>query len=193
MDRDELEFLISQHFDGTLDEAESVRLRVHLASDPEAQILFDQHKKLDAALRASQSVLAIDESWLSAQIAEHIDETNARPLRIGGGNRSWMAPLAMAATLIIGLTLGVIFLRDDDRPATIAQEHPAPGPQQTTAIVISGPPAEKPHVNGYASVSVGVPANLTPQIVSALYLSRDLSESRVNIRAAGHRSADAFD
>jgi anti-sigma factor RsiW len=189
VDRDELEFLISQHFDGTLSAEESTRLHAHLAADAGAQSLYNDHAKLDDALRNSRDVLAIDEAWLTAQISDAIDEGNAKPIRIN--HWSWAAPLAMAACLLIGLTLGVVFLRDNTEKPIAAVPPALPGPQ-IAQIVISGNPSAPMPAAGYASVSVGVPANLTPQIVSALYLSRDLSESRVKIQAAGQRS-DAFD
>jgi anti-sigma factor RsiW len=185
VDRDELEFLISQHFDGTLAADESARLQAHLSADAGAQSLFDDHAKLDGALRASREVLSIDEAWLSAQISDAIDESNAQPIRIA--RWAWAAPLAMAACLLIGLTLGIVFLRDNTEKQIAAVPQPPTTPQ-IAQIVVTGTPATPRPTEGYASVSVGVPANLTPQIVSALYLSRDLSESRVRIQAAGQRS-----
>lgn len=189
MDRDELEFLISQHLDGTLATDASARLQARLSADADARSLFDDHAKLDGALRASRDVLAIDESWLSALIADALDESNAQPIRVA--RWTWAVPMAMAACLLIGLMLGVVFLRDnaEKQIAVVPQQPAAP---QIATIIITGTPATPRSTEGYASVSVGVPANLTPQIVSALYLSRDLSESRVRIQAAGQRS-DAFD
>lgn len=192
MDHDELEFLISQHFDGTLEASEASRLQQRLLADVAARTLFDEHAQLDAALRASAGSIAIDEAWLSAQIADHIDEANAKPIKVK--HWGWVAPLAMAATLMIGLTLGVIFLKDDDKSELRSQvPTPTTVQPQVTQIVMSTPsPEPKPH-GGYATVSVGAPANLTPQIVSALYLAQDMSASRVSIRAAGHRQSDGFD
>jgi hypothetical protein len=197
VETDELEFLISQHFDGTLDAADEQRLQQRVAADAGARSLFDQHAKLDVALRASGSSLAIDEAWLSAQIAATIDEANARPMRI----RRWtsFAPLAAAAALAIGITS--FFAFRDNGTTTVAVDGPGNSvtgsdvkPVPVIEVAIAAPPEEPRQRPGYATVSVGAPANLTPQIVAALYLARDMSDdSRVTIRAAGRRSPDAFD
>ena len=194
MQTDELEFLISQHFDGTLEAADGARLGGVVAADPAARVLLNEHAKLDAALRASRSTPAIDESWLSAQIAATIDDANATPLRMP----IWrsFAPLAAAAAVVIGLSATALFMSNRGEPTMatnsgLAVPTPAPRPVPVIEVAVAAEPARQ---GGFANVSVGAPANLTPQIVAALYLARDMSDdSRVTIRAAGRRAPDAFD
>ena len=187
MTTDELEFLISQHFDGTLTAEESERVRAAVASDAAAKAMFNEYAAVDTALRATQTKLQIDEDWLSEQIGNHIDEANAKPIR--SKSFGWYAPLAMAACLLIGLTLGVVFLTDDDKPVVAVKPTATPVMQ----IALGGDPAPVT-TPGVAMISIGTPTHLTPQNVMALYLARDdMSANRVLLSAAGRRPADMFD
>lgn len=180
MTHDELEFLISQHFDGTLSADEAEKLRVAVASDLSAKALFDEHAKLDAALKSSRATLDIDAEWLGAQIAGTIDDAQSRPIRISNWNL--FAPMAAAAVLLIALTLGVFLVKDND----------VTSPGQTIAQVSLPDVPERPR-DAVASVSVGVPANLTPAMMTTLFLADHRPPNRVVIQPAGQRRGDPFD
>lgn len=182
MTHDELEFLISQHFDGTLSAAEAEKLRAVLDADASARALFDEHAALDAALKSSRIDTGIDQDWLSAQIAGTIDEAQSKPLRVAGW--SIFAPMAMAACLLIGLTLGVVFLKDSTETSL---------PTPTVARTIEVGPAETDRPVAVASVSVGVPANLTPALMTALFVSDQRTTGKVIIKPAGEYRHGPFD
>jgi anti-sigma factor RsiW len=181
MTHDEIEFLISQHFDGTLDAAEAQKLRAILDSDPAARVLFEEHGRLDRALRASRVDLGIDAEWLTAEIAGHIDEAQARPYRIGGW--SVFARIAVAATVMVCLGVGALLLtRDRPQPAlpTLARtvEVTLPDPARTDRLVV-------------ANVTVGIPSNMTPAMMSALFLADQRhGGGRVVIEPAGEPRYD---
>lgn len=178
MTHDEIEFLISQHFDGTLDAAEAVKLRAILDSDASAQQLFAEHERLDRVLKASKIDLGIDQEWLTAEIAGHIDEAQSQTYKIGGW--SMFSRLAVAATVMVGVGLGALLLtRNSPQPTqpTLAKtvEVSVPDPAKTDAVAV-------------ADVTVGVPSNMTPAMMSALFLADQRHggrSGRVVIQPAG--------
>src|SRR6266511_2754497 len=54
MTREQLEFLISQYLDGSLTADEVVALEQVLARDESARALLEEHRKLDALLKAAK-------------------------------------------------------------------------------------------------------------------------------------------
>jgi anti-sigma factor RsiW len=180
---EELEFLISQHLDGTLDAAERVKLDDALAARPEARELLAEHARLDALLKSSRAAVDVDAEWLSSQIAGRIDEDSARSLLLR--RWMWMSPIAAAAMLMIALTIG-FSLFNRGQPTALDQSTTARPQQEVARIDLAGPQVDTPRTGGgYAAVSVGIPANLTPALVSSLYLSDGNSRGRVLIRPAG--------
>lgn len=189
MTHDEVEFLISQHLDGTLSADEAEKLRIVLEQDPVAKALFEEHQRLDVALKSTRTAdLRIDQDWLTAQIAGAIDEHQSRPILLS--NRSMFAPMAIAATLLIGLTLGVVFLKDEtESPANQLSSN-----TNVSRIVEIGSP-ETPVRNdvAMANVSVGVPANLSPAMMTALFIADHRSTGKVVIKPAGEVRHGPFD
>ncbi len=185
MTHDELEFLISQHFDGTLRADEVEKLHTALESDASAKALFHEHARLNTVLKSSKAQPDIDADWLSAEIAGSIDDVNARPMRIS----SWpvIMPMAAAAMLIVGLTLGIIFLRDGTE-TTVGPTNGALASAQ-----ISLPDAPSITHDAVANVSVGVPANMTPAMMTTLFFAQERPAGRVVITPAGHDRHDPFD
>lgn len=187
MEHDEIEFLISQHFDGTLDARESSALLQRVNGDASVRKLFNEYAAVDTALKTTKTKLVVDEDWLADAIGEHIDEAVSRPRRMH--RFRLVAPLAIAACALIGLTLGVVLLRDAGPSADVIAVRPAT-PVMEIALVAPAVQRE-PSV---AVITVGTPTNLTPQVMTALHLARDdFGPSRVLLAAAGPRSADVFD
>lgn len=182
MTHEEVEFLISQHFDGTLSADEAEKLRVALESEPSARALFEEHARLDGALKSTKVRLDIDAEWLNAQIAGTIDEAQSRPLRISNWNT--FAPMAIAATLLIGVTLGIALLRNS------ASTSDAPAIANATVTL---PAAPRPSREAVVNVSVGVPANMTPTMMTTLFLAEHRGSGRVIIQPAGESHGGPFD
>lgn len=130
MTRDELEFQISQYLDGTLAEPEQSALEARLAVDSEARALLDAYRRLDVALKAAP-LPAVD--WdrfadqVCAAVSEQQEET-ARSYRIGSFRT--MAGLAVAASVIVGIGVGIRMLQ-------------RPGPGQPTGPIAIDPGATR--------------------------------------------------
>lgn len=188
MTSDEIEFLIVQHVDGTLSADEAARLDAVLSTDAAARSLLDEHRRLAMALRATPGA-SVDVDWLSAQIASRIDDEAEIEASRSYKMPRWslLAPMLAAAGLMITLTLGVVFHRDDGDaiPRTV--------PSVVVASV-TGPAAETASVPRQMSVTVGAPANLSPTLVTALFLAEQFpNQGRVIVRPAGVVNHAAFD
>lgn len=193
MTQDELEFLIVQRVDGTLSTDEATRLSAALTTDASARDLLAQHERLATALRATPS-MTFDADWLASQIATRIDDDAdfeaSRTFKLP--RWSLFAPMAAAAALLVVLTLGVVYHRDDGEK--IARPDATP----TAPIVVAsfaGPTAESTNAPRQMSVSVGAPSNLSPTMVTALFLAEQFpTGGRVIVRPAGPPSSGtAFD
>jgi hypothetical protein len=114
LSRDELEFAISQYIDGTLSVLERDALEERLATDPEARELLAEYRKLNTVVKASAMPMpAIAWDRLAEQIgqATAAEEAPVRHYRIGA--MSWTGRLAIAASLLLVISLGVFFVKRD--------------------------------------------------------------------------------
>ena len=69
MTREEMEFLISQHLDGTLSREEEAKVRELLASSEEAQGILAEYQKLDSVLKNAGQMPAVKWERLASTIA----------------------------------------------------------------------------------------------------------------------------
>jgi anti-sigma factor RsiW len=72
MTREEMEFLISQHLDGTLSREEEARVRELLESSQEARGILAEYQRLDSALK-SQAAPAVKWDVLAEKISQAVD------------------------------------------------------------------------------------------------------------------------
>ena len=178
MTSDEIEFLIVQRLDGTLSSDESAQLTAALGASAEARSLLATHERLHVALRRTSQVPRVDGEWMVAQVAAALDDAE----EIARSNYRlprWalFGPIAAAASLFIVLTLGVVFHKDDDQPVSMM---PRPEKPIARVAVAVAPLTSTPHV---AAVSVGAPANLSPSLVTALFVAEQLpGAGRVIVR-----------
>jgi anti-sigma factor RsiW len=127
MTRDELEYAISQYLDGTLPPLERAALDDRLASDPEARAILGEYRRLDVSLKNLPApILAWDR--VADQIRQAVAREEApirhyslRPMR-------WISGLAIAASVLLAISLALHFAQPPPKPAGIA--------------TISGPAAE---------------------------------------------------
>src|SRR5688572_16845943 len=106
MTRDELEFSISQYFDGDLAEAEAAALEARLASDVDARALLSEYRSLDRVLRAAPRP-SVDFEALAGRIGEAIarEEEPAQSYRL-----HWVrnvSRMALAACIVIAAGVGI--------------------------------------------------------------------------------------
>jgi hypothetical protein len=204
VNREQIEFAISQLADGTLDPADKHALEQHLANDADARQLLAEYRALDSFLRTAAGPMPVFGSdQLTAQIAATIDSadqpvSSAERSALDGDSdepirlllptppAKRFAPLpslrwsiiagmgiAMAASLLIGIGLGMRMVRQATTaiPA-IAQLPPPAAPQPTTPqpaqlalapsanIQVHGPAAETAAGSAIARVTIGPPATL---------------------------------
>ena len=79
MTREEMEFLLSQHLDGTLSHEDEAKARQLLASSPEAREILAEYQKLDSVLK-NQNSPAVKWDMLASTISAAVDgvsEANA--------------------------------------------------------------------------------------------------------------------
>jgi len=69
MTREEMEFLISQHLDGTLSREEEAKVRELLASSDEAQGILAEYQKLDSVLKSAGQTPAVKWERLASTIS----------------------------------------------------------------------------------------------------------------------------
>src|SRR5882762_6437631 len=72
MTREEMEFLISQHLDGTLSREEEAKVRELLGSSEEAREILGEYQKLDDVLK-SQGAPAVKWDVLAEKISSAVD------------------------------------------------------------------------------------------------------------------------
>src|SRR5437867_420636 len=143
MDREQLEFRISQYVDGTLSAADVAALEATLASDAEARALLEDFRKIDGTFKSTPLPLPAV-NWerlaesISAAIAEEDRATTSIPIRAWRVRR-----VAIAAAVLIAVGTVVLWPRrtGHEQLATIPHEVP-------TAVVQVG----RPEVAGQPAV-----------------------------------------
>ena len=154
MNRDELEFSISQYLDGTLAAAERGALDERLATDAEARAILAEYEAVQSAL-ASAPLPGVKWDRLAAEISANVarEELPAESYKIS----RWFSPakLAIAASLLITGGIGFSILRNqgvdkpvaptrivqiDDAPSGPAANGPASG-EPMIQIAIGPSPA----------------------------------------------------
>ena len=77
---EQLEFLIAQHADGNLPESARALVELRLKTDAEARAMLEEYRKLDATLKASMPLPAVN--W--ERLADHLSEAVAHIFKAGG-------------------------------------------------------------------------------------------------------------
>ena len=197
MTHDEAEFLISQRLDGTLDAADEQRLRAAIDTDSIVAAMWREHLALDAALRGTRVATNDLSSEVElAAIAGRIDDDASRAFRIGSPTRfNWATPLAAAATLAVGLTIGLLATRSNRGLPSRTVVADATPVATTPSIALSGSmPLQAATGRGFAEVQIGTPTDLTPAAVASLYVNDRVTHSHVMIQPAGYAAAyDVFE
>src|SRR5256885_987126 len=73
MTREEMEFLISQHLDGTLSREDEAKVRELLERSAEAQAIVGEYQKLDAVLKSAKDLPAVKWDVLASTISSAVD------------------------------------------------------------------------------------------------------------------------
>jgi len=157
MDRDDLEFLISQYVDGTLVGGKREAMEARLKLDPAARAVLAEYRALDAQLK---SLPRLDVRWdafaeqVSAAVAEAEEPAQSYRLSDYRWANRWFA--VAAAVLIAAGTAFVAIRNGGSRtPKSIAIVNPEPA---TAAIVteIALGPVESDPAPSIAPVEVAI-------------------------------------
>jgi anti-sigma factor RsiW len=154
MDREQLEFRISQYADGTLPAAEVAALEATLASDAQARALLEDFRKVDAALKTTELPLPTV-NWdrlaehISSAVADEDRATTSVPIRAW-----WIRRVAMAAAVLI--VVGSVIFWPKRAGHEVASNPPA-----VAIVQVSGP--EAPSAAPVAEITLAAPAAIAPQ------------------------------
>lgn len=122
MANDELQFAISQYHDGSLPAEERAEVEAMLERDGEARALLAEYRALDRMLKGLP-VPEVRWDQLAEQISGALDERDEQMGR--RYSLSWvrLAPrLAMAASVLLAIGVGVLVYRSHEQGARTARE-----------------------------------------------------------------------
>lgn len=170
---EEMQILLMQYADGTLDEAERGRVEALLRDQPELQAYVEEERELTEALRGGAALPAINWEALAQHIGEQIDEAEvpANPYSLAWLRRGAAAAFAVAACVLIGLT---IYFRGG--PGVVP---PQEGP---ISVAITEP--EKPTGAAIEQIEIGPPSGMAA-IQSSLLQSEALVARPSRVLIAG--------
>jgi anti-sigma factor RsiW len=179
---EQLEFLISQYADGSLPESERALVDLRLQTDADARALLEEYRSLDATLKSSMPLPAVN--WdrlaehLSDAVATQRDEAHASGVwgRIGFGVRLAIAACVMLAA--VGLVVWTAMKSGGTPNTTLVQGggnnpvvnpshvavNPDLAPEQRPApvVIVRGPAAQSAPAAPVVVVSVGPSSDVTP-------------------------------
>src|SRR5439155_7362633 len=119
MDREQLEFRISQYVDGALPAAEAAALVETLASDAEARALLEDFRKLHSAMAREAALPAVKWDRLAAHLSDAVaaEDRATRsipmpmPIAAAAPSRTWWRHVAVAAAVLIAIGTVVLWPR----------------------------------------------------------------------------------
>ncbi|WP_428940259.1 anti-sigma factor family protein [Fontivita pretiosa] len=155
MTREELEYSISQYLDGTLPPLQRDVLDERLASDAEARAILADYRRLDTLLKThlpGMPQLAWDRLADEISRAVAAEEPPVRHFSIRA--IGWTARLAIAAAVLMVLSLAIFFARGPRHEA---------GPAPQGIAVVSGPQVEQSAGPVVSQISIGPSPTLANQ------------------------------
>ena len=147
MDREQLEFQISQYADGTLPATEVAALEELLKTDAEARAMLDTYRRLDLVLKNEWALPEMNWDRLATHISARVAQEDAAA---NDANRSYRIAwptwgrVAIAAMLLIAI--GLAFLHLLPRGQTNIVQRPGDATTNPTAvpmILVQGPQSER--------------------------------------------------
>ncbi|HEX8341661.1 MAG TPA: hypothetical protein VF624_12185 [Tepidisphaeraceae bacterium] len=182
---EQFERQIAEFVGGMLEEPTRTEVEARLLSDPEARLLATHYAHLDANLRESRVLPAIDFDAFAARLSAAVDAEDAhlpQPIRLptapAQAHSSWRKRVAVAAVAVIGATTAAVILSDRGGPA-------AP-PAVAGQLFVAGPAAETAATPGKIEIVIGpsqrlVDRGMTAGLTDEIIVKRP---SRVVISAA---------
>ena len=189
MDRQQLEFQISQYIDGTLSMTEAAALEQVLAGDADARAMLEDFRKLDASLKRENVAPLPEIHW--EKLAEHLsaavaEEDRATTYRISAW---WSRGVAAVAALVLIAVGTAVLLNRHQAPPRIEEVATNSTPQKIgdNAIAeVTGPTAEPATQPAVAEISIG-PSELAKR--SNYGVDEDIVYRQPRVVIASERSA----
>ena len=179
MDREQLEFRISQYVDGTLSPAEVAALEATLASDAEARAVLEDFRKVDETLKKTEIPLPAV-NWdrlaehISAAVAGEDRATTSIPIRAW-----WVRRVAIAAAVLIAVGTVTLWPRRDSIASIVrasGRSHTIrSAPRSGTMARWRAPPTSTSAVSisaHAAGVSPAIPSSPMPTTASQGFTGR---------------------
>jgi anti-sigma factor RsiW len=180
MNREELEFQISQYVDGTLSPEERASVETILAGDAEARQMLAEFRQMDQHLASEMSLPNVKWEQFASHISAAVEEATEAPAVIGritpetataASAWTWRSRLAIAASLVIVLGSAMLFydhgLNQRGSHGSGAVVLPSPGqPGDAVASaspVVVGPQAEPATGPAVQQITVGPSPALAAQ------------------------------
>jgi anti-sigma-K factor RskA len=161
---EQLEFLIAQYADGTLPDSERALVELRLQTDADARAMLDEYRTLDATLKTSMPLPAVNWERLADHLSEAVAEqreTRAATVlgRIGNFGR-----LAIAAALVMAVAGVAIWSTrgPGDTGGTTTVVTTDVTPIATPIVVVRGPAPEVSAAQPVVVVSVGPSSDVSP-------------------------------
>ena len=142
---EQLEFQIAQYADGTLPAAEAAALEKLLADNADARALLDGYRRLDATLKRSMPLPAINWDRLADHLSHVVaEEDRAATTPIAWPLRNWGKVAAAASIFLVLGTMALWHLKPaKDQIAVGPPNQPVAPPNTAVAIIeVTGPAAE---------------------------------------------------
>lgn len=181
---EELEYIIAQYADGSLDEVQRSRVEALLAADPEARKLLEQYRRLDQTLRLITAPPAIDYERLGALISQQIDRADDQlelpTLKMPWVKSAVVRSLALAAAVVIGI--GVVWRVFVASPVT---EPVGPIGGADPVLIVSGPTPPTAEAAPVVQISIGPPPHLAEAELAIRYLETGLVARPSRVFIAG--------
>ena len=100
---EQLEFLISQYADGSLPESERTLVELRLQGNAEARTMLDEYRALDATLKSSMPLPAINWDRLAEHLSEAVAEHREARATTVLGRIGTFGRLAIAACVVVAV------------------------------------------------------------------------------------------
>src|SRR5882724_11790544 len=154
MNREELEFSISQYLDGTLDEADRDALETRLATDLEAQQILREERALTIALQSAPAIPDVRWGALADRISGAIDAQLEERFERASWAIRMRSPgvLALAASVVLAAAISLKLMTASHHGAGGPQIQPTPSP---VAMLIEGPQEDQPAGRVVEEISIG--------------------------------------
>ncbi|HZK80622.1 MAG TPA: hypothetical protein VFC46_06130 [Humisphaera sp.] len=187
MTDEQLEFSISQYLDGTLPETERGSLERRLNEDADARALLAEYRKLNVVLKSGAGLPSINWESFAMAISSAVDAAEAeqkeqitRRFRMPGWVRTVVAPMAMAASILVATGIGFHLIQTRSHVPTgsvAVHEKSNQTPTPVASISVFGSQSESKPGTVEVQVAIGPSAEAKEEPILVHYSGDLISRS----------------